>query len=521
MAQGSKYKPLRVFVSHAAKDADWEDERVEDVASAIQDAGFEVWLDLWYSRQTQLAQTIHTWRMWINEAILGANYVVCLTSPRYRALWGAGFKRKIPLKKKIQGKIMVSEESMRRLQEKFVGRRRNPSDICTLRLDERGEEVIPEVIYSGFPAYRWTTDREQFIANFRILSDKASDFVSVNDLEDEARPGAVAATEVVKKLEVRNFAMLTPKSGVRREPSTSMVTAKEVGLQNEARAKSGKSKPLPSSSYGMWSHQDSWRAPIGDFPPPWASAWGDDLYGLWADLTVNGTTQRMRWIEPSGPEGAWIGEGDRASQQVIALGFWLADTPCTQAFWQAVTRRSLNQINRVPEIPVVQVSWENVRDEFIDRFAQHLEWGTGQQLCLPSELEWEYAARAGTRTAYWWGENWEFTRGNADEDGRRNYASTAHISPVKRYAPNPWGLFDVHGNVWEWCIDAWRENPNSREQPDPERFVVRGGSWVNSPNTARAASRFRWHRWHANLYQGFRFMLKHPSGPEARPGGAE
>jgi hypothetical protein len=106
----------------------------------------------------------------------------------------------------------------------------------------------------------------------------------------------------------------------------------------------------------MWPDADRWRAPVGDFPPPWASAWGDDRFGLWADLVINGVTQRMRWIEPSGPEGFLMG-APQAERDAIAdkdvrkyaneteheprrvlmqQGFWLADTPCTQAFWLAV-----------------------------------------------------------------------------------------------------------------------------------------------------------------------------------------
>lgn len=287
----------------------------------------------------------------------------------------------------------------------------------------------------------------------------------------------------------------------------------------------------------MWSPEDAWRAPIGDFPPPWASDWGDDPYGLWADLTVNGATQRMRWIEPSGPDGFWMGSSQaerdaikdedarewanqhehEPRKETVDTGFWLADTPCTQAFWSAVVGENPSLSRDLPdaaERPVENVTWDAVMEQFIARFAQHPDWGTEGRLCLPSEVEWEYAARAGTRTAYW--------RGDAPEDMRANWSRMRkHMTPVKDYAPSPWGLYDVHGNVWEWCSDGWRPHLYAPEaRPDEEFRVVRGGSWFAHPGLARAAYRGRGRRASAYAYRGFRFALRSASGPEARGGGA-
>jgi sulfatase modifying factor 1 len=286
----------------------------------------------------------------------------------------------------------------------------------------------------------------------------------------------------------------------------------------------------------MWPVEDLWRAPVGDFPPPWASAWGDDLYGLWADLTVNGVTQRMRWIEPSGPEGFWMGStqaerdaienkdvGEWASQhehtprrEIVEQGFWLADTQCTQAFWSAVVGENPSHFHDRPdaaERPVENVSWDAVMEQFIARFSQRPDWGTEGRLCLPTEVEWEYGARAGTRTAYWWGD-----RPDARANWNQQHRGT---TPVKDYAPNPWGLYDVHGNVWEWCSDVWRPRRDAPEaRPDEEFRVIRGGSWLNPPGFAHAAYRSRWLRWYVQESLGFRFALRSTSGPEARGGGA-
>ncbi len=286
----------------------------------------------------------------------------------------------------------------------------------------------------------------------------------------------------------------------------------------------------------MWPAEDAWRAPIGDFPPSWASAWGDDPYGLWADLTVNGATQRMRWIEPSGPEGFWMGSTkkerdairdkgvrDWANQreheprkETVDAGFWLADTPCTQAFWTAVAGQNPSHFSDRPdtaERPVENVSWDAVMDQFVARFAQSQDWGTEDRLCLPTEVEWEYAARAGKRTAYWWGDESDEMRANW---GRLREGTT----PVKGYAPNLWGLYDVHGNVLEWCADVWQPRWDAPEtQPDEDVRVVRGGSWFDPPGSARAAFRDGCPREYGYQSLGFRFALRSPSVPEARPGG--
>jgi formylglycine-generating enzyme len=274
----------------------------------------------------------------------------------------------------------------------------------------------------------------------------------------------------------------------------------------------------------MWTADEAWRAPVGDFPPPWASAWGDDPYGLWADLTVNGVTQRMRWIEPSGPEGflmgapqaerdaitnadyrKWANEREnKPTKTLIAEGFWLADTPCIQALWQAVmgdNPSSFKDQLDSPLRPVEQVTWDDL-EKFILRFASTPEWGCERRLGLPTEAQWEYAARAGSTTAYWWGD--ETSSAMTNWDGEQG-----GTTPVKCYPANPFGLFDVHGNVWEWCEDPWRKRLASPEvKQDVGGQVVRGGSWDHHPASARSAYRIRRQLGARYPHQGFRFALR-------------
>jgi formylglycine-generating enzyme required for sulfatase activity len=147
--------------------------------------------------------------------------------------------------------------------------------------------------------------------------------------------------------------------------------------------------------------------------------------------------------------------------------------------------------------PVVNVSWEDAR-----RYAQWLSWVTGKAYRLPTESEWEYAARAGTRTAYWWGgatrqngEVWaNCAKCGSNWDGIRP-------APVGSFPPNPFGLYDTADNTWEWVQDCWHENylgaPDDgaawlrADDGECRHRVVRSGSWFVKPSAVRSANRYR------------------------------
>ena len=155
------------------------------------------------------------------------------------------------------------------------------------------------------------------------------------------------------------------------------------------------------------------------------------------------------------------------------------------------------------------VSWDDVMYQFIAPFAATPAWGAGDRLCLPTEMEWEYAARGGTRTAYWWGDVADEAQANLNVSGNRRSDDAQGTTPVHRYLPNPWGLSDVHGNVWEWCADVWRPRRDTPEVGLDEALrVIRGGSWFTPPDGVRAAYRDGGARRGANKPRGFRFALR-------------
>ena len=139
--------------------------------------------------------------------------------------------------------------------------------------------------------------------------------------------------------------------------------------------------------------------------------------------------------------------------------------------------------------PVINVTWEDAQ-----AYAVWLSKEMGEAFRLPSEAEWEYAARAGTETMYNWGN--DRGRGLANCDGCRCDHCGSRTSPVGSYPQNPFGLHDMHGNVWEWVADCWNESYQGAPSDgsawllrDCERRVLRGGSWINRPGGLRSANR--------------------------------
>lgn len=254
------------------------------------------------------------------------------------------------------------------------------------------------------------------------------------------------------------------------------------------------SRPVPGSPWYVH--------PPTQFPTDWASAFGQDPYGLWCGIEVGEVRQRLRWIPPgeflmgSAPNEE-ARRGDETLHRVtLTRGYWLAETACTQALWKAVTGNNPSRFKSA-ERPVEQVTWKDVQN-FIARL-NHRVAGLGAR--LPTEAEWEYAARAGTQTAFWWGD--ELTVAQANYNGNYPYPAGAQKGEfrnetvsVKMFDANPWGLFQVHGNVFEWCQSAYGAYPlGVQESRDPKgpssgvKRVQRGGGWFDGGQHLRAAAR--------------------------------
>ena len=227
-----------------------------------------------------------------------------------------------------------------------------------------------------------------------------------------------------------------------------------------------------------------------EFPAVWASEWGHDEIGLWMGFTYKGVSYRFRWILPGeflmGDE-EW--EFTRPVHPVhITHGFWLGETVVTQALWQAVIGENPSRF-KGDERPVERVSWDDVQD-FIKTLNQE---ESELKLCLPTEAQWEFACRAGTTTKFFFGD--ELLESNAHFG--KDYGKGSTVG-VRTKPPNRWGLYQMHGNVWEWCEDLYNENfykENVKFNPivsgkfDFSHRVLRGGGWYNDAVHARSSYR--------------------------------
>ena len=153
---------------------------------------------------------------------------------------------------------------------------------------------------------------------------------------------------------------------------------------------------------------------------------------------------------------------------------------------------------------VINVSWEDAQ--------QYVKWisaKTRAQYRLPTEAEWEYAARAGSETKYSWGNSIGKNKANCHDCGSRWDGSKT--APVSSFAVNASGLYDMHGNVWEWTQDCWNRSYQGAPSDGSawlsgncDQRVLRGGSWNHFPINLRSASRVRYSTGFRSYYLGFR-----------------
>lgn len=270
---------------------------------------------------------------------------------------------------------------------------------------------------------------------------------------------------------------------------------------------------------------------------------------------LSGLSPGARWVEPrTGMAFRWIPQGcflmgspkseagrnaDEGPQHEVCLsGFWLGETEVTQGQWTSVMGANPSLIKNGDDYPVDMVSWDMAQ-----KFVAALNVLNAGTFRLPTEAEWEYACRAGTTSPYFFGQ--EITRDQASFDKRfslpaeplmpkrktkrkKHVARHAqkiwpnmHTNVVASFPANAFGLYDMHGNVWEWCQDVYKaeyyfRSPRETPRCDDEGTsrVLRGGSWVTKGGALRSANRGRgWPSMRAAFY-GLR-VVRSAVAPEA------
>ena len=251
------------------------------------------------------------------------------------------------------------------------------------------------------------------------------------------------------------------------------------------------------------------------FPESWASDWGEDEYGLWMGFTYKGVRHDFRWIEPGtftmGSPKSEQGRYNNETQHKVTLtrGFWLAETTVTQALWEVVMGDNPSHVKGANR-PVDSVSWDDTQ-----RFITKMNGMKPElQMCLPTEAQWEYCCRAGTTTAFHFGGKSDLNLERVNYSGRWDGLNfDGETKTVKSYAPNDWGFYEMHGNVWEWCQDWYGDYP-AQSVVDPKGAetgagrVLRGGSWIDDGRVCRSAYR-SYDPGHRDNRVGFRLALGH------------
>jgi formylglycine-generating enzyme required for sulfatase activity len=201
--------------------------------------------------------------------------------------------------------------------------------------------------------------------------------------------------------------------------------------------------------------------------------------------------------------------------QVTLQGFWMGKYELTKAQWTAVMETTpwlgLEGVLNDQDSPAVYISWNDTQ-AFITKLNAYIT-DTGQGAAtfrLPSEAQWEYAVRAGTTTRFYWGDDPSYSQVGDYAWYWGNCSSQQYAHVIGQKLPNAWGLYDMSGNVWEWCQDWWSYGYTAGAVTDPSgpatgsRRVDRGGSWGYFDYVCRSASRLSYFPTVANINIGFR-----------------
>jgi len=229
----------------------------------------------------------------------------------------------------------------------------------------------------------------------------------------------------------------------------------------------------------------------------------------------------FRWCPPGTfVMGSPVGEASRNNNErqhevTLTRGFWLLETEVTQLMWESVMGNNPSRF-KGEKRPVEQVTWHDSQ-EYVEKLNTLLADTSGVpagfKVSLPTEAQWEYACRSGTATTYYFGDT--LSKEQANFAG-----SVGQTTDVGSYPANAWGLRDMHGNVWEWCLDWWGDYPENAVT-DPTGVsqgtdrVDRGGSWYNDAWASRSALRGNFDPAETNALLGLRIALV--SGKDEKP----
>ncbi|MDX2289993.1 MAG: SUMF1/EgtB/PvdO family nonheme iron enzyme [Hyphomicrobiaceae bacterium] len=373
----------------------------------------------------------------------------------------------------------------------------NPSDFVRIEIGEalaRDIPVVP-VLLDGTRL----PHPDQLPADLKDLCDRQAEFVEYRTFDADV-------DRLIRKLGLAKDGPSQPQAPSAPRPST------PVAPTPPDRSAEGRVKVDAAIVHGA---ADGWFKPGAG-----KSEWFQDIPGAPEMVVVPAGSFLMG--SPENEPGRFGHEGPQHSVK-IAKPFAIGRHAITRGQFAAFVNDTGHKTDegstwRAPGFqqddshPVVCVNWDDAT-----AYTEWLSKKAGKTYRLLSEAEWEYAARAGTTTPFWWGAT--ITPSQANYDGNFVYEGGGSKGeyrkatvPVGNFAANPWGLFNVHGNSWEWCEDVWHDTYNGApsngsawlQGGEQGRRVVRGGCWDGSPRSLRSANRGRGNADNRAIYLGFR-----------------
>ena len=325
--------------------------------------------------------------------------------------------------------------------------------------------------------------------------------------EKQAADAQVAQTADTKSTDEK---AAKAKAAADAKAAEAKVAADKAAEEKAVKAKAAEDKRIAQAKAAEAKASRSAPAQAG-----WAMKSGGDAGGQFTELKVGDATLRLRYIPPGSytqgseqGDSPWRSDDEMAHPVTFSRGFWLAETETTQALYRAVTGSNPSQFTD-PKRPVDSVSWHDAQS-CINRLNGMF---SGLDARLPSEAEWEYACRAGSTGPFAEGRT-KPAKGAPQgiaAVGWTQDSSKGMTQQVGMLGANAWGLHDMHGNMMEWCQDAYANYPASANDPKlVDRFGargVRGGSWRHPEWTARSAARRAMDSSVADNSLGFRILV--------------
>lgn len=459
----------QIFISYALEDG----KSVQQLYQRLKDAGYSPWMDKVDLIGGQL------WERAIEKAIKDSDFfIICLSSNSVKK---RGF---------VQREIRVALDLW---QEK------TPDDVFLIpvKLEPLAREEVPEEIAK----FQWIDWHEDYgwLQLERSLE---------HGIEQRGLKSTRSATQGQAKVP-----SIEPKKTDHRQPSTdhqlptfefTTVTLDRSG--NVVKRRQGKAQYFTEETGGI--DLEMVHVPGGTFE-----------MGTNASEAIEVRTEIERYWKG---RGNWV-DTELPQHEVTVPSFFMGKFQITQAQWRTVARWSKVKIDlsldpsnfKGDTLPVEQVSWSDARE-----FCARLSKKTGKLYRLPTEAEWEYACRAGTMTPFAFGET--ITPEFVNYDGNYLYAGARKGEYRKQPTPvgnlglaNGFGLFDMHGNVWEWCEDVWHQNYNNAPEDgsvwlgagDLSCRVRRGGAWDFYGLSCRSANRNRYVSSAISSNIGFRVVV--------------